>query len=178
MLQVSLLTAFFLAGLLLSQAVQSQASPAACCSSRTCRMGQHRATAMTAVLSGTSSSNIHHCGRSSQQEEKGQQCPRDMPQRVYLYVGECSGRWKLSTIPSMKAKRKSGTGEDQDTVLLTVPLGREDRSCHAGTLPLWWIGRRISPPSALGESPRAYRYALQLCPDGRLASVSEYREVE
>lgn len=125
----------------------------------------------SAVLSGTSSSNIHHCRRSRQQEEKGRQCPRDLPQRVYLSVGECAGWWELSTSPSMKAKKKSRTGEDQDTVLLTVPLGREDRSFCAGTLPFRWIGRRISHPSALGESPRAYRYALQPCPDGGLASV-------
>lgn len=125
----------------------------------------------SAVLRGTSSSNIHHCGRSSQREKKGRQCPRDLPQRVFLSVGECSGRWKLSTSPSMKAKRKSGTGEGQDTILLTIALGREDHSCRAGTLPLRWIGRRISPPSAPGESPRVYRYSLQRCHDGGLASV-------
>ena len=113
----------------------------------------------SAVSKGTSSSNIHHCGRSSRQERRGQQCPRDLPQRVYLPAAACPGGWRLSSSPHVKEKRKSKAGESQDMHQLTIPLGRGSQVPHRyPASPMCW--KENFSPSALGESRGANKHPL------------------
>lgn len=83
-----------------------------------------------------------------QAARRGGDCPRDLPQRIYLPAGSCQDGGSPADTARRKVKeeRKSRSGEGLDMVPLTVPLGRGSQVvCRHPALPLQWNGRGISP---------------------------------